>query len=309
MSSLRRIWTSATRRSAGTKFREKLRTVWHETGSTLRKAWIVLWAAGVMLLILGVWGDSVGFWTNKPYLTNTFSALTSAAFGVPLALVVLQRVAASEAEVAEARGARRMAERVSADLAATVAALVKDGIPAMQTVKEYLQDQRDSLIPNGDYWRPATAPRLYYQPFIDAIGSAMRRIESLFSPEIGRHLAEVSTQWSILTTESRSRLLETGSRWLTGLQAEELGALVTTVTGPTLEDWRIKGLDLQHWYYSEDQRPEDANRHYGDMDTLREFGNWFNAIVNFIDLVIELTAKSAFVAQVFALPRLSSARP
>ena len=89
-----------------------------------------------MLLILGVWGDSVGFWTNKPYLTNTFSALTSAAFGVPLALVVLQRVAASEAEVAEARGARRMAERVSADLAATVAALVKDGIPAMQTVKE-----------------------------------------------------------------------------------------------------------------------------------------------------------------------------
>lgn len=275
---------------------------WNETGSTLQTAWIVLWAVGVVLLIFGAWGDSIGFWTNKPYLTNTFSALTSAAFGVPLALVVLQRVAASEADAAEARAARRMAGRVSADLAATVAALVKDGIPAMRTVKVYLRDQRDSLVPNGDYWRPATAPRLYYRPFIDAIGRAMERIEALFSPEMRRHLAEVSTQWSILTTESRSRLLATGNEWLTGLQVEELGALIITVTGSTLEDWRKKGLDLQDWYHSEDQQPEDASRHYGEMDTLREFNNWFDDIISFIDAVIDLTTKSAFVAQALAPP-------
>jgi len=302
MSSLRTIWVSVTRRSLRTRLWGKLRAAWNETSSTLRTAWIVLWTVGIMLLIFGAWGDSMGFWANKPYLTNTFSALTSAAFGIPLALVVLQRVAASEADAAEARAARRMAGRVSADLAATVVALVKDGIPAMQTLKEYLRDQRESLVPNGDHWRPAAAPRLYYQPFIDAIGSAMERIEALFNPDIKRHLAEVSAQWSILTTESRSRLLATGNKWLTGLQVEELGALVITATGPTLEDWRKKGLELQRWYHREDQRPEDMSRHYGEMDTLREFDNWFDEIVNFIDAVRDLTTKSAYVAQALASP-------
>lgn len=182
MSSLRTIWVSVTRCFLRTRFWGKLRAAWNETGSTLRTAWIVLWTLGVMLLIFGVLGDSIGFWANKPYLTNTFSALTSAAFGVPVALVVLQRVAASEADAAEARAARRMAERVSADLAAAVVALVKDGIPAMQTIKEHLRDQRESLVPNGDYWRPAAAPRLYYQPFIDAIGSAHRAYRSTVQP-------------------------------------------------------------------------------------------------------------------------------
>jgi hypothetical protein len=302
MASLRTIWVSVTRRSLRTRFWGKLRVTWNETSGTLRTAWIVLWTVGIMLLIFGAWGDSIGFWANKPYLTNLFSALTSAAFGIPLALVVLQRVAASEADAAEARAACRMAGRVSADLAATVAALVEDGIPAMQTLKEYLRDQRESLVPNGDYWRPTTAPRLYYQPFIDAIGSAMERIEALFNPEIKRHLAEVSTQWSILTTESRSRLLATGNKWLTGLQVEELGALVITVTGTTLEDWRKKGLELQRWYHSEDQRPEDMSRHYGEMDTLREFDNWFDEIENFIDAVRDLTTKSACAAQALASP-------
>jgi len=194
MSSLRTIWISATRRSLRTRLWGKLRAAWNETSSTLRTAWIVLWTVGIMLLIFGAWGDSMGFWANKPYLTNTFSALTSAAFGIPLALVVLQRVAASEADAAEARAARRMAGRVSADLAATVVALVKDGIPAMQTLKEYLRDQRESLVPNGDHWRPAAAPRLYYQPFIDAIGSAIQRLGPGICGKTGEVMPVVQAQ-------------------------------------------------------------------------------------------------------------------
>jgi hypothetical protein len=289
-------------RSLSTRPWGKLRTIWNETGSTLKKVWILLWVAGIILLTFGVWGDSAGFWAPRPYLTNTFSALTSAAFGVPVALIVLQRIAASEADAAEARAARRMAGRVSADLASTVAALAKDGIPDIQAVKLHLRDQRDLLVPNGDYWRPATAPRVYYQPFIDAIEGAMKSIEELFGPEIKRHLAEVSAQWSILATESRSRLLGTDNKWLTGLQAEELSELVTTVTGPTLEEWLNKGLQLQEWYQSEDQRTENMSRHYGEMDTLREFDNWFIEMISFIDAVIDLTSKSAFIAQALASP-------
>jgi hypothetical protein len=302
MSSLRSNWASVTRHFVGAQFWEKFREGWNETGSTLRKAWIILWAVGIVLLALGVWGDSDGFWAGKPFFTNVFSTLTGAAFGIPLALVVLQRIASSEADAAEARAARRIAGRVSADLASAVAALVNGGISAMQITKTYLWDQRGSLVPNGDYWRPATAPRLHYEPFIDAIESAMQRIGILFGPEIRRCLAEVSTQWSILTIESRSKLLASGNKWLTGLQVEELEALIKTVTGPTLEDWRKKGQALQNWYHEEDRRPGEMGQHYGEMETLREFDNWFSEMINFIDTVIDLTTKSALVAEALASP-------
>jgi hypothetical protein len=105
-----------------------------------------------------------------------------------------------------------------------------------------------------------------------------------------------------LTIESRSRLLATGNKWLTGLQVEELETLVKIVTGPGLEDWRKKGRTLQNWYHEEDQQPGDISRHYGEMETLREFDNWFSEIIDFIDAVIDLTTKSAIVARTLASP-------
>jgi hypothetical protein len=195
-----------------------MRTIWNETGSTLKGAWIVLWVGGAALLAFGAWGDSSGFWADKPYLSNTLSEITGAAFGVPVALVLLQRLASSEAAAAESRSARRMARRVSADLESTVRTLAGDGVPGMQSVQEHLQDERESLVPHGDYWHPPSAPKLHYQPYIDAIEGAMDKADKLFVPEIERHLAEVSSQWSILAAESRFRLLATENDWLPGLQ-------------------------------------------------------------------------------------------
>jgi len=298
--SLRSFRTSVSPRRPKARLRAELQVVWSETGSTLKRVWIFLWTNAVILLALGVWGDNSGFWTDKPYLTNTFSALTSAAFGVPVALIVLQRVSASEADAAEARSARRMAGRVSADLALTVSALVRDGIPAMQAVQGSLRDQRDSLVPNADYWRSSTAPRLHYQPYIDAIESVISTVEKLFIANTKQHLAEVSAQWSILTTESRFRLLGTGNQWLPGQQVEEIGALIFTVTGPILEDWRRRGQELREWYHREDQQPESLS--FGEMDTLRAFDSWLNAIMNYIDAVIDLTKKSSFVARTLESP-------
>ncbi len=63
-------------------------------------------------------GGQAGFWSSKPFLTNVFSSLTAALFGVPLALVVLQRLGMTQAEAVNARAARRLAATVVEDLAA-----------------------------------------------------------------------------------------------------------------------------------------------------------------------------------------------
>jgi hypothetical protein len=308
MPSLRRGQGSVARRSPEAHFRAAARAIWIETGSTLKLAWVALWACGATLMAFGIWGDQSGFWNDRPYLSNTLSEVTSAAFGVPVALALLQRLASQESEAADSRSARRMARRVSADLESAVMALTAGGVPGTQEVLQLLRGQRESLLPNGDYWRSATAPRLHYQPYIDAIEHSMEKVGELFSLEVEQRLAEVSSQWSILATESRFRLLATDNDWLPGLQAQQLNSLVETVTGPALDQWRAKGLELQRWYRREDQEAEGTS--YGELDTLRAFDAWFGDIMNYIHSVTDLTAKTTQAAQAFAStgPSTSSVR-
>ncbi|MEU3517059.1 hypothetical protein ABZ770_17535 [Streptomyces sp. NPDC006654] len=71
------------------------------------------------LLGLGWWRDHAGIWADKAFLTNVFSSVTTASFGVPLALVILNRVAMVQAEAVEACAWRRLAMRVAGQCAAS----------------------------------------------------------------------------------------------------------------------------------------------------------------------------------------------
>lgn len=75
---------------------------------------------GMALLGLGWWRDHAGFWADKAFLTIVFSSVTTASFGVPLALVILNRVAMVQAEAVEACAWRRLAMRVAGQCAASV---------------------------------------------------------------------------------------------------------------------------------------------------------------------------------------------
>jgi hypothetical protein len=46
---------------------------------------------------VGVLGDGMGWWASQPFVTNLVSSITGFAFAVPVALLILSRVA-------EARG-------------------------------------------------------------------------------------------------------------------------------------------------------------------------------------------------------------
>jgi hypothetical protein len=41
---------------------------------------------------------------------------------------------------------------------------------------------------------------------------------------------------------------------------------------------------------------------FGEMDTLRAFSSWLNAIMNYIDAVIDLTKKSSLLARTLESP-------
>lgn len=134
-----------------------MREIWEETPRGLRAGCVALWAVGVVLLGLGWWGDSAGFWADKAVATNVFSSVTAAAFGVPLALVVLNRVAMIQAEAVEARAGRRLAMRVAGDIAASAprlvpgpAARLDDAAAGLLAVERAAQAALKGWEPNRD---------------------------------------------------------------------------------------------------------------------------------------------------------------
>ncbi|MGW2426116.1 hypothetical protein ACWC0C_44105 [Streptomyces sp. NPDC001709] len=124
-----------------------------ETPRGLRAGCVALWAVGAVLL-----GRSRGILgANKAFLTNVLSSLTAAAFGIPLALVILNRVAMVQAESVEARAGRRLAIRVAGDLATSVSRLVpgpaarlEDAAAGLLTVERTAQAALKGWEPNRD---------------------------------------------------------------------------------------------------------------------------------------------------------------
>ena len=108
------------------KFIRWVAQVWRETPLSLRVATLVMWFAGTAMVALGSVGDSKGFWTSRPFLTNLASSVTGAAFGIPLALLVLQRIAVGEAERQETRTMKRLARNVACDMYQVVMSILVD---------------------------------------------------------------------------------------------------------------------------------------------------------------------------------------
>ncbi len=89
---------------------------WTEASRFLRAASLLSWALGAACLALGWRLDASGGWQNFPFLTNMFSALCGALFGIPVALLLLQQLSRYEIDRAERRAAIRLAQRVTQDL-------------------------------------------------------------------------------------------------------------------------------------------------------------------------------------------------
>ncbi|MFI5593142.1 hypothetical protein ACIA5G_49405 [Amycolatopsis sp. NPDC051758] len=183
----------------------------------------MLWSAGAVLLGLEWWGDQARFWSSKPFVTNVFSSLTAALFGVPLALIVLQRLGVTQAEAVEARAARRLAAKVVRDLA-----------PALHP-----GPSSDLLAAEAGLLKVERAAQ-------EAIRQARQIVPAV---------AEVSAHWSFLGATVRSRLLETGGTWPAAPLAARINGIVQLLTAdPYLDGW-LRDLDMALRRFQADPAP------------------------------------------------------
>lgn len=227
-----------------------LRTAWRETPGGLRALSLALWLVGAALVGFGWWGDQVGFWADKPFITNVFSSVTAVSFGVPLALIVVERMGVAQAEAVEARAARRLAAKVVEDLVLAVPRLhpgaasnLRDAEAGLRVVERAAQE----AIRQWESSRDQESVRTLRQLVED--GSLLRALEDFrVAVRPGRQavpvVAEVAAHWSFLNTTVRSRLLETGETWLEAPLAAQIDGMVGRLTADPYMDGWLRDVDM-----------------------------------------------------------------
>src|SRR4051794_37472478 len=71
--------------------------------SGLRKLIATLISAGLAFFTIGLVGDLFDWWDKLGFVSNVIAGTTGACFGIPFAVVVLQRVLRSEQDLRERR--------------------------------------------------------------------------------------------------------------------------------------------------------------------------------------------------------------
>lgn len=66
--------------------------------------------------MLGVVGDSNGFWDSRAFLTNVVSSAATAAFGIPFALIFFQALTAEQAQLIQERRVTHNTRQISSQL-------------------------------------------------------------------------------------------------------------------------------------------------------------------------------------------------
>jgi hypothetical protein len=199
---------------------------WRSVSPVLRLFAIWSFVVGLVLVALGTVGDIRGWWPHAPFLTNLASSVTGACFGIPVALVVLQRLAAVQSEVNDRNSVRRLLYRFAVRLDDAARRLTPFPLSAtgMEQLRSELRDavgeilrhsaQDDGLV------RVTAADRPAYV-------AAVRRLHDLI-PALARHwpafeehheafleaLADFTVAASFLYEEIRPRAMEVDGRWL-----------------------------------------------------------------------------------------------
>jgi hypothetical protein len=199
---------------------------------------------GLILLALGLLFEPEPWVQSRPFLVNLVSGLTGALFGIPFALLVIQRISFAQAQAAQEASARRIAKSGAEQLVRTtrrlaaftdnpdLASAVSEFGDLASRIADYATRTRarfDSAInaaaraygggipPDLDLIRPeltetaAEAGRL-----LSEIDRFTTRLTSLIGSDVERnHLAaEASASWRFIDDHVKPRLIEVGADWI-----------------------------------------------------------------------------------------------
>jgi hypothetical protein len=204
--------------------------VWADAAEGIREMFVAMWISGVLLIIVGIYGDYHNWWSDRQFLANMVSALTGSLFGIPFVLLVIQRITAYQTEQLEKRQVRRLATRAGQQFSSSVNLILSTSVEAgyaLDRVKSSLAKAEEASIAalEGDGIRAKALDTLLEvtAPVI-ALWDLWRRT---FGPpdQMRKHWSEAQAAWQFLQAHVQARLIEAGEPWLIAAPADAIEAL------------------------------------------------------------------------------------
>jgi hypothetical protein len=212
---------------------------------------------GISVLALGVYGDSQAWWDSYPFVTNVLSSTCGVFFGIPFAVLVLQRLIAGQESASQAETINRMYVASAAELVAAVDMFTPGSDRVLK--KEVLgillgalQRYDDLLVLIAERMRQSSGGivgeerypgqsndvqklkgrAMEVQGALDAHLSSRGALDAHLSSRGECYQAWRASQavWSFLDTYIRPRIIEAGGRWLDPQEGVALRALLSSST-------------------------------------------------------------------------------
>ncbi|MFI6076315.1 hypothetical protein ACIA5C_32700 [Actinoplanes sp. NPDC051343] len=204
-----------------------LRREWTRLHPLLRRAVTVMVGAGTTLLVLGVVGDATGVWSHVPFLTNVASSLTGALFGLPVALVVVQRLLDTQTAANDRAEASRLLVRSVQHM--RVAALTLAG-PASDDDLPLLVARCDVAVAEAQEWagpafaakvrprrlRASMYQRAYLRQVLTVHEAARQALKAYASTGLGAPapaLERIRSEAAFLQDHVQPAVVRLGGRW------------------------------------------------------------------------------------------------
>ncbi|MEU0427112.1 hypothetical protein ABZ235_26500 [Streptomyces canus] len=186
---------------------------------------------GVCGVVLGVYGDSRGWWEHRGFLTNLTSSLTSVMFGIPTALLLLSALSNAQAEALQRQQVRRRARRAfEAFQRVLLAGFTATDLPQLRTLKANVDRIRQEMEALSQPPRPGQDLRTVIEQLEPWLCS-LRNLEESYEVALGEMLVkrdhletqdfqlslwlrEVQVHWEALEQDLRPQALDTGQGWL-----------------------------------------------------------------------------------------------
>jgi hypothetical protein len=180
----------------------------------VRRVSVGMWVTGIVLLIGGLICDGIGVLSDFSFLTNLASSVTAAMFGIPLGVVVLQRITFVQAEMAQAKAAQQLAAEVSREMFDAASAIFK----------RPLHDAREVLKELGSTWVPMQAGGDEARAKIDPVkGKWEDTVQTGDSFKQG--IERLWELWRYLRSDVRAQVFATRGTWINPSDGEELDRL------------------------------------------------------------------------------------
>lgn len=206
----------------------------------LRRVCAVFFLVGAVFAVSGVIADVLGWWGSLAFLTNLFSGITGAMFGIPFALIILRRLASRQAEELQKRNVERLKTAAARELSTSVSALLQpDRNPSVSTEICGALDAADGAVEGAIAGARqilsthfATGPMISPPPdiesseveeFLRLIGEARTTLSHSLATlckvlpsgtDVSETIADMSAKWRFLDEYVKPRVYELGGTWL-----------------------------------------------------------------------------------------------